>query len=185
MAAHVMTARRRVALRKAQLASARKRRKNYGQARRSAARSRNLQNARSGSTLKSRRAQYRKYDQTVIGLRQKHLGHSRRRAVLNQKARKSARVAGRTVAISAIVAPVPTAAVLGTATKSAVTVGRATPHAAKGFGRGLKQSSARRAAARRNFARTDFHHATVHRIPQQALPHGTGKSYTGRKVRGY
>ena len=180
---YILTARRKAALRKAQLASARKRRKSYRTKVKSARRGYHSRRLVTKDRSK-KRAQARAFDTKVASLRQTHgiRGASRRRAKANRIGRATVRnsvIVGSAVAASA---PVHTLVAINKGAR----VAKATPHAAKGFKRGFQQSRARQAAARRNMSRVDFGRATSHRVGPAALPVGKGsRHYTGRRVRGY
>lgn len=196
MARHVMTPKRRLALRKAQLASARKRRKNY----RSAVQQHKVKAIatyrRGGGTSHARKAALKQYDANVVASKHRILGRKKasvRRQRNYRRARNAASYATTAVTISTLVAPGATVAVAGHAIRSGVkgakygrAAAHAAPHAARGFKRGYKMSRARNAAAKRNMKRANFGHATAHRVPMAALPRGTGHSsyaYAGRRVR--
>ena len=182
---YVMTARRKAALRKAQMASARKRRKNYRAANRQARKTinKNLSTGQYGRNYAfggpQRKAQ-REYEWAKHNNAVKHKGKKQR----TRKQVHRRYVAKQTAIVGAYLAADYAMRNPGSV-KRGVSYAKAPAAYARGFGRGVKQSRARQAAARRNMARVDFGRATSVRVSQQALPRGSSRSGSSRRVRGY
>lgn len=158
---YVMTAKRRAALRKAQLASARKRRRSRQSAIRKAAGSRRTQSARGSG--QHRKVAYKNYDKAVE-LAYRSSGKSARSAKVHAKARKYGRRAVKAYGVAAIAAPGVT---LGL-TMTAVTGSRSY---AKGFGKGVKRGYQGRRIHNKRVAHnlSRMGPTRVERVPQLAL----------------
>jgi len=184
-----MTARRKAALRKAQLASARKRRKNYRAANRQARKTinKNLSTGQYGRNYAfggpQRKAQ-REYEWAKHNNAVKHKGKKQRtrKQVHRRYVAKQVAIVGGYMALDYAMRN-PGQAKRGLRRGGAYA--KAPVAYARGFSRGVKQSRARQAAARRNMARVDFGRATSVRVSQRALPRGSSRSGSGRRVRGY
>lgn len=192
MARYLMTAKRKAALRKAQLASARKRRRNYHQANKQAKTTvrNNLSRKQYGGQVAmtfgaaQHRAQkdyaWRKHNNAVKYKGKKQLT---RKQINRRYWAKQAGVAAVTNALQYAAAnPAGAERALKRAGRTARGVATAPGSYGKGFARGYKQSRARQAAARRNMARVNFGHATAVRVAQPALPR---RGSSTRRVRGY
>lgn len=187
------SAKQRAALRKAQLASAAKRRGRHAVNVQHARVRRNLANRRAGLNLKQRSRNYRRFEAEVNHSRVHVLG-KKTRSQANMNRRRVARTVGRhTVVVGSVAlqyaASSPkgsrrVAKLVGTPVRGAK-LAAATPYAAKGFVKGVRTSSARRAAAKRNLSRHDFNRAHSTRVGPLALTAGTGRGHQGRRVRGY
>ena len=191
---HVMTAKRRAALRKAQLASAAKRRGRHAVAVNNARYRRNKARKTAGFSNRRRRAINSRFEADVNASRVTNLGKSPRSAA-NQARRRKARVVGKHAVIAGSigfqVASVHNPMLAAKVTNKAVhgtRIAAHSPHYAKGFAKGAKRGystrRARDAAARRNMRGVNFGHASSHRVSPAAL--GTKKTNVhGRRVRGY
>lgn len=192
MARYLMTAKRKAALRKAQLASARKRRKNYRKANRASKRTvgNNFSRKQYGGITAAAFgvAQYRakkdyawrKHNNAVKYKGKKQLTRKQvnRRFAAKQVGAYAASYAASAAFQYAGNNPHKVAAAGRTARQLPGAVGAF----GKGFARGYGQSRARQAAARRNMARVNFGHATAVRVAQPALPR---RGSSTRRVRGY
>lgn len=206
MATHVMTPARRAALRRAQLASAAKRRSrhnvnmHYARGRRNKA----LQNAGLNPIRRSKiqrqfQADVNKSRVTVLGKK----GRSQR----NQDSRRIIRAAGRHAVIGTSTAALvavnfPNSKLVQKADRAAYKAGtraagnvrlatrvtKRSPHMAKAFGSGVKTGYSNRRAGQRNMSKVNFNRATAERVGPLALAAGGGggrRGHNGRKVRGY
>ena len=195
MARYLMTAKRKAALRKAQLASARKRRKNYRKANKESRStvSKAYVKGKYGGRLAAGIgvAQYRakrdyawkKHNNAVKYKGKKQL--TRKQANRRFAAKQVGTFAAYYGASAATAAfqyagknPLKVAAAGRTARQLPGAVGAF----GKGFARGYGQSRARRAAAKRNMARVNFGYASSVRVAQPALPR---RGSSTRRVRGY
>lgn len=208
MATHVMTPARRAALRRAQLASAAKRRGRYFGAKSHARITRNKAIQKAGFSYKKRSAIQRQFQADVAEARRIHLGKPRSQR--SQDAHRIIHAAGRhavygaqAAALVAVVAPKSKAAdhineAAGKGIKYGVIGGigvAKSPHYAKGFAKGVKHGyTARRQTTKvtRNNLRNAgvgrrATHASASRVGPLALSAGTGRknSVHGRRVRGY
>lgn len=174
-----MTAARKAALRKAQMASARKRRKNYRAANRASLKAIRQKKSkgeygRNYAFGGPQRKAGREYEWAKHNNAVKHKGKKQRTRKQVQR-----RYVAKQIAFAATYLAADYAAKNRYAAKRGLAYSKAPAAYARGFGRGLKQSRARQAAARRNMARVNFGKATSMRVTQPALTRST------RRVRGY
>ena len=193
MARYLMTAKRKAALRKAQLASARKRRKNYRKANKESRStvSKAYVKGKYGGRLAAGIgvAQYRakrdyawkKHNNAVKykGKKQLTRKQANRRFAAKQVGTFAAYY-GASVASAMLSAKNPRK--VAAAGRTARQLPGAVGAFGKGFARGYGQSRARRAAAKRNMARVNFGYASSVRVAQPALPR---RGSSTRRVRGY
>jgi hypothetical protein len=158
---HVMTAKRKAALRKAQLASARKRRKAY---------------LNSPHPSKKIQARYKKRGGK---------GQASRRLVRNQRILAGASIAFSTTGIIANVHTIKTKRYHSPTTRRDVIKGAA--RGATGFAKGFAEgySGARQTSRVRKQNLSRMGGTTIHRVGYPALPGGGHKPRGGRRVRGY
>jgi hypothetical protein len=203
---HTMTPARRAALRKAQIASAAKRRgKHFGNV--SQARfNRNRARQKAGFSYSTRKNINSQFEAAVNHSRVHTLG-KKPRSQRNQTVRRVARVAGKHAVITTgvglqVAASFPNSRATkkidrgltrgyykgkryGRMAKFGASAAKRSPHMAKEFAKGAKTGYSNRRAGQRNMSRMNFNHAHAERVGPLALTAGTGANFHGRRVRGY
>jgi len=207
VASYRMTPARRAALRRAQLASAAKRRGRHNVNTFHARLVRNQSVQRAGFNQRKRSAAYRQFQADVNKSRVTVLG-KKSRSQRNQNIRRVSRTVGRHTVIAANTAFLAAALypnskagkvankgfdkAFNTANRGArsargyAKAARAAPSYARGFHSGFKTGMANHRAAQRNLRHVDMTHVKSERVGPLAITAGTGaRQFHGRRVRGY